>query len=41
MRTNLDICDVKNSKKQDDHGENCEKYHFQLDFLLFLQNPRN
>ena len=32
MKTYLDICDVKNPQKHDEHGENCEKYNFQPHF---------
>ena len=33
MKAYLDICDVKNPQKHDEHGENCEQYHFQPYFL--------
>ena len=36
MKTYLDIYDVKNSQKQDEHGENCEKYVYHPHFQLFL-----
>ena len=32
MRTYLDICDMKTPQKHDEHGENCEEYHFQPHF---------
>ena len=41
MKTYLDICDVKTTQKDDEHGGNCEKYHFHSHLKLFLQNPRN
>ena len=32
MKTYLDICDVKNPQKHDEHGENRKKYHFKPHF---------